>query len=232
MSRESKILIGVLLGVVVVMGGLFFLANQGSTPTAVGDKTKVVRDTSHKTGSGPVQVVEFGDYQCPACGAAEPAVEQLLKDDAALVTFYFRNFPLVTIHPNANNAALAAEAAGGQGNDKFWAYHNKLYATQSEWSNKTDPYDNFVSYATGLGLDVNAFKTAYTDKKYQPVIDQDVADGNALGVNATPTFFINGVKYEGKNDYASLSAAVKAAAGQATASPAASASPAEATPAQ
>src|SRR5688572_5210284 len=117
MSRESKILIAVLVAVVGVMIGLFALANNNSSdaPTAVGDPQKIIRENSHKLGTGPVQLVEFGDYQCPACGAAQPSVKQLLKDYEGKLTFYFRNFPLTQIHRNTTTAAQAAEAAGDQG---------------------------------------------------------------------------------------------------------------------
>jgi protein-disulfide isomerase len=207
-TKESKILITILVAVVGGMIGLFVLANSGGTPAGpVGDKTKVIRDTSHKTGTGTVQLVEFGDFQCPACGVAEPNVEQLLKDESGKVTFYFRNFPLINVHQNANASANAAEAAADQG--KYWEMHDKLYQTQSAWSTLADPTDTFVGYAKGLGLDDSKFRTAITDKKFQTVIDQDVADANALAVNATPTFYFNGEKYTGKSTYDELKAKVE-----------------------
>jgi protein-disulfide isomerase len=205
-SKEAKILSAILVAVVGGMIGLFMIANQGSTaPAAVGDKTKIIRDTSHKTGTGAVQVVEFGDFECPACGAAEPGVEQLIKDYSGKVTVYFRNFPLPQ-HLNAQAAAEAAEAAADQG--KYWEMHDKLYATQKDWENIADPTDTFVGYAQGLGLNTDKFKTALTNKQFQSVIDQDTADGTALAVNATPTFYFNGVKYAGGSSYAELSGQV------------------------
>jgi protein-disulfide isomerase len=204
-SKESKILIGVLVGVVAIMIGLFVISNSGSTPAGpTGDKTKVIRADSHKTGSGPVQLVEFGDYQCPACGAAYPNIKKLMADYDGKITFFFRNFPIVTLHQNANAAANAAESAGAQG--KYWEMHDKLYETQKTWENSADPTDTFVGYAKELGLDEGKFKTALTEKKYQNVIDQDQADGTALGVNSTPTFYFNGVKYTGSSSYEALKA--------------------------
>jgi len=111
MSKEAKILTAILVVVVGAMIGLFVIANQGGAPAPTGDKTKITRDTSHKTGAGTVTMVEFGDYQCPACGAAYPNVKQLMKDYDGKITFYFRNFPLVNVHQNANASANAAEAA-------------------------------------------------------------------------------------------------------------------------
>lgn len=223
MSRESKILIAILVAVVGGMIALFAIANKDNPPAAVGDPTKITRDNSHKMGNGSIQLVEFGDYQCPACGAAHPVLKQLLKEYDGKVTFYFRNFPLTQIHPNAMSSANAAEAAGAQ--NKFWEMHDKLYETQDDWSNAsaTDLTGKFEGYAKELGLDVEKFKTAYANKEFQSLIDQDLADAGALNLNGTPTFFFNGTKYTGKNDYNSLRDAIEAELKKV--SPAASATP-------
>jgi protein-disulfide isomerase len=206
-SKESKILVAVLVVIVGGMIGLFMLMNSGSTPPGpVGDKTKIIRDNSHKTGSGAIQLVEFGDFQCPACGAAYPNVKQLMKDYDGKVTLYFRNFPLVTLHKNANAGANAAEAAGDQG--KFWEMYDKLYQNQTTWSNLGDPTNMFVEYAKSLSLDTGKFSSSLNSKQFQPLIDQDVADATVLGVNATPTFYFNGEKYSGKSSYEELKAKV------------------------
>jgi protein-disulfide isomerase len=208
MSKESKILITVLVLIVAGMIGIFVLSNSGSTPSGpAGDKTKIIRANSHKIGTGNIQLVEYGDFQCPACGAAYPNVKQLMKDYDGKITLYFRNFPLPQLHPNAIAAANAAEAAGDQG--KYWEMHDKLYEGQNTWASLADPTDTFVGYGKDLGLDTDKLKTAITDKKFQTIIDQDVADGNAQNVNATPTFYFNGVKYAGKSTYDELSAQVK-----------------------
>jgi protein-disulfide isomerase len=207
-SREAKILIGILVVVVGGMVALFVVANKGVTKTAIADPGKLVRADSHRLGNGPVQVVEFGDFQCPACGRLEPAVEQLLSTEQANITLVFRNFPLPQ-HQNANSAALAAESAGAQG--KYWEMHNKLYATQASWSDLADPTPKYIEYATGLGLDLAKFTKSIQDKEFQPAIDTGIADGTALNVNATPTFFINGTAVTTISDYASLKAAVDAA---------------------
>jgi protein-disulfide isomerase len=203
MSREAKILIAVLVVIVGGMIGLFVIANQNQTTnTPTGDKTKIVRDNSHKQGSGAIQLVEFGDYQCPACGAAYPNLKQLMTDYNGKITFYFRNFPLTNLHPNAMAAANAAEAAGDQG--KYFEMHNKLYETQKDWSTLGDPTDTFTGYAKDLGLDADKFKKALSDKQFQNLIDQDVADATALNVEATPTLYFNGTKYTGSSNYADL----------------------------
>jgi protein-disulfide isomerase len=207
-GREGKILIGILVAVVGGMIALFMMANSGSTKQAVADPGKLVRADSHTLGTGPVQVVEFGDFQCPACGKIEPAVEQLLATNGAQITFTFRHFPLPQ-HKNAVPTALASESAAAQG--KFWEMHNKIYATQAEWSELADPNPKLIEYAAGLGLDVAKFTKSLEAKEFQSVIDTGVADGTALGVNATPTFYINGVAINTITDYASLKAAVDAA---------------------
>lgn len=206
MSKEAKILSAVLVVVVGGMIGLFMLANTGAnTPAPVGDKTKIIRDSSHKTGTGAVEFVEFGDFQCPACGAAEPGVERLLREYNGKITFYFRNFPLPQ-HQNAQAAAAAAEAAGYQ--DKYWQMHDKLYAGQKSWENQADPSATYANYAKEIGLDIAKYNQALADKKYQTIIDQDLADATALNVNSTPTFYFNGVKYSGQSTYEALKAQI------------------------
>jgi protein-disulfide isomerase len=214
-SRESKILIGVLVVVVGGMIGLFALANQSpSTPTPSGDKSKVVRDNSHKTGSGSVQLVEYGDYECPACGAAYPNVKQVMKDFDGKVTLYFRNFPLTQIHKNAMMGAEAAESAGAQG--KYWEMHDALYDNQKEWGElaAADAEDKVLGYAKNLGLDTDKMKSDIDNEKFAQVIAQDQADGNALGIQGTPTFFINGTQVQGGYDYANLRDNIKKALGE------------------
>jgi protein-disulfide isomerase len=215
MSREAKVLIGILVVVVGGMIGLFALANK-STPAPVGDKSKIIRDSSHKTGSGTVQLVEFGDYQCPACSKAYPDVKQIMKDFDGKVTFYFRNFALEQ-HPLAKAAANAAEEAGAQG--KYWEMHDKLYDNQSAWgdltkaTSKSDAIEMWVGYAKDLGLDADKVKSAVNDDKYDSVIQQDAADGTALNITGTPTFYVNGKQVTTGYSYADLRDAINAELG-------------------
>lgn len=233
-TRESKILIGVLVLIAGAMIGLFALANGGEEPKATGDKKSIIRPDSHKLGAGPVQLVEYGDYQCPACGNAHPIVKQILKDFDGKVTFYFRNFPLAQVHPNAMAAANAAESAAAQG--KFWEMHDMLFQSQREWSELagTTAINKFAEYAKSIGLDSAKVKQAATNKEFQARIDQDIADGNAQGVQSTPTFLVNG-KPVRTSSYAALRDAIEAelktASPAASASPGATTSPAPTTPA-
>lgn len=208
MSKEAKVMTAILVAVVGGLIGVFALFNKPE-PAAVGDATKIIRETSHKTGTGSVQLVEFGDFQCPSCAVAHPTVKQIMKDFDGKVTFYFRNFPL-SQHQNAQISSQAAEAAGAQG--KFWEMYDKLYENQKAWENEANPTDIYAGYAKEIGLDVDKFKADLSDKAYQSVIDQDVADGGALNVQGTPTFFVNGKLVSGFS-YADLRDAINAALG-------------------
>lgn len=202
MTKETKITTGVIAIILAILVGLTVWSINSKPKNQIsGDKTKLVRDTSHKTGSGPVVLVEFGDFQCPVCGVAYPEIKQLLQQYDGKVTFYFRNFPLLQ-HTNADAAALAAESAGAQG--KFWEMHDKLYETQTAWSSLSDPTDTFVGYAQDLGLDVAKFTTDLTNKQLEDVISQDYADGLVQGVQGTPTFFINGKRYQGQPTFSGM----------------------------
>lgn len=176
------------------------------SPTAVA--AKLVKSDSHTLGTGKVQVVEFGDYQCPACGQAYPITKQILSEYGDKITFVFRNFPLPQLHPNAEAGAEAAEAANAQG--KFWEMHDMLYENQDSWSDVSDPTDIFVSYASTLGLDTAKFKKDITSKAYDKYIQSDVSDGYSLGITGTPTFYING-KQQASYDYNTLKSAIQAA---------------------
>lgn len=207
MQKETKILLSIIAVIVAGLIGVFMVFNKsGSTPTT--DASKLVRSDSQKQGSGGVQLVEFGDYQCPSCGVAHPTVQKLLKEYEGKVTFVFRNFPLETIHKNAMIAAKYAEASARQ--NKFWQMHDKLYESQNEWSELSDPAPKFAEYARALGMDSTALTNAAADGAINALIQRDMTDGNDLGVSGTPTFFVNG-KQVANNDYNSLKAAIDAA---------------------
>ena len=213
MRKEIVIMVGVF---VVIFAGLGFLIvrnnNIATTPAA---KDQLIKSNSHSTvnPNAKVNLVEFGDYQCPACAAAYPIVEQLLAQYKSnpQVNFVFRNFPLPQ-HQYAQLAAESAEAAGAQGN--YWGMYNLLYTNQDTWVNSTDPLSLFVGYATTLKLDVTRFKSEVQAGKYADVINQDAQDGTALGINSTPTFFINGVMEVGIQSSADFKARIDTALAQ------------------
>ena len=195
MSQEAKIL-SIIGGVslVIIVIAVILLGKSNPNPTNASnqavDPSLLVRADSNKiaTSSAKVTVVEFGDYQCPSCGAAFPILQQMLRDYNGKINFVFRNFPL-SIHQNAQAAAEAAEAAGAQG--KYWPMHDMLYDKQNEWGDAANPLPLFDTYAQSLGLDINKFNDDVTHNKYSDKIAKDQADGNSLGVNATPTIYID-----------------------------------------
>ena len=207
MSREAKILIAILVVVVGGMIALFTMGGGSSTTTAntPADQSKLVRDDSHKQGSGQVTLVEFGDYQCPSCGAAHPIIQRLQSEYNGKLTFVFRNFPLTSIHKNAMIGAMAAESAGAQ--NKYFEMHDKLYSEQAKWSELPDPTDTLIGYATELGLDVEKFRNDLKTNAHKGRIDTDMADGNSLQIQGTPTIYVNGVQQSGF-DYDTLKKAV------------------------
>lgn len=207
MSKESKVILSIIAVVLVGIVGLVTFVNSSGGSNAVDIPERLVRDTSRTEGEGTVQVVEFGDYQCPACAQAYPTTKKLMEEYKGKITFVFRNFPLIQIHPNAMPAAKAAEAAGEQG--KFWEMHDKLYSNQQTWSVLADPTNTFVTYATDLGLDADKFKEVMASDGVKKRIDQDQSDGYAVGVSGTPTFFING-KVQRQFDYNTLKSAIEA----------------------
>jgi len=200
MSTETRNLAVILGGALFVIGlGIFFFGSDDSqTATeSPADKNILVRQGSHQTNpGGKVTVVEFGDYQCPACAAAYSAIKAIEEKykDSKDFNFVFRNFPL-PMHRNALVAAEAAEAAAEQG--KFWEMNNALYEHQKDWGESSDAMKFFLQYAKDIGLNTDEFQKAVTDEKFADVISKDKSDGNTLGVDSTPTFYINGEKFVG-----------------------------------
>lgn len=147
-----------------------------------------------------VVVVEFGDFECPFCGAEEAVVQQILSDYDGRILFAFKQFPL-SFHPHALLAAQASLAAKDQG--QFWAYHDLLYANQNALK-RTD----LDGYAQSLGLDMPAFAAAIDQHTELPIIAADQAQGESLGVPGTPTFFVNGRIGVGALEYDALAQAI------------------------
>lgn len=201
MSQELKILLGVGFATLVLIIGAIILFGGGSSQTQnqVADQKLLIRANSDKiTAPGAkVTIVEFGDYQCPACGGAEPIVEQILKVYKGKINFVFRNFAF--IGQESTWAAEAAECAGDQG--KFWQYHDYLYSHQGEENKGAFSKENLKSFAKDLGLNTNQFNSCLDSDKYASKVQDDYNDGQTLGINSTPTFFINGEKQVGVLSY-------------------------------
>ena len=143
-----------------------------------------------------VTLIEYGDFQCPPCGNVYPIVKAVSEQYKDQLQFVFRNFPISTSHQNAKAAAGTAEAAGLQG--KYWEMHDKIYAAQTEWSDLTgtDRTKFFEKFANDLGLDIKKFNTDIASSSITEKINLDYAIGKKAGVEATPTFYLNGVKLD------------------------------------
>ena len=147
-----------------------------------------------------LQMVEFSDFQCPACRVAEPVLRQMYTVYGDKLHFIFKHYPL-RMHEWAKNGAAAAECAGKQG--KFWPYHDRLYDKQDEWTNaKADEF--LKGYAKDLGLDVPAWQACTQGPATAAVYEKDMKDGDDAWVSATPTFFINGRRFVGAKQLAEL----------------------------
>jgi protein-disulfide isomerase len=154
--------------------------------------------------TAPAELVEYGDYECPYCGAAHGSVTEILRVLGDDVRFAFRNFPLGQIHPHAVQAANAAEAAGAQG--EFWGMHDLLFENQRHLDTQS-----LLAYARSLGLDLQRFGADLTQQTYAERVRQDFLSGVRSGVNGTPTFFVNGIRHNGGYDPESLLAAIRGA---------------------
>ena len=154
----------------------------------------------------PVTLVEYGDYQCPYCAQAQPVVAALLQDTGSLLAYAFRHFPLTTVHQQAEPAAEAAEAAGAQG--RYWPMHDVLFQNQHALDDQ-----HLVAYASALGLDGTRFVRDLVERTHAPRVRADFVSGVRSGVNGTPTFFINGSRYDGPVQLRGMHAAINAAAG-------------------
>jgi len=186
---------------VAVLGGLVVLSNKDRIDVSGADASKIqtankssgdIADHVFGKADSKVVLIEYGDFQCPGCGSAHPKVKAVVEKYKNQVAFVFRNFPLVSIHPNARAAAAAAEAAGLQG--KYWEMHDKLYESQQSWNtaNATDRVAIFAGYAADLGLDANVFKTDIASNQVNQKISYDQAIGKKVDITGTPTFFLNG----------------------------------------
>jgi protein-disulfide isomerase len=202
-DKKAWIIFGAV--VVILFGGLIWWSQSTKPKTDVSniDQTKIlaasdqngqIADHVYGSTANKVTIIEYGDYQCIYCFSAFPQLQAVTKKYADNVTFIFRNFPLTTIHPNALAAATAAEAVGLQG--KFWEMHDLLYTTHDEWENLTGDARTkaFASYASSLGINMDQYNKDLTSSKVTQKLAFDRALGNKIGVQSTPTLYVNGTQ--------------------------------------
>lgn len=198
----KRILVAASLGLVVA--GFVWLIQQDvkdTQQTAAELKVDLTGGGDWVRGSSEakVVVVEYSDFQCPACAAYEPVIDRMLEELGQDVALVYRHFPLTSIHPNAMLAAQAAEAAGRQG--KFWEMHDKLFLQQTVWSEAQDPTDLFIEYAAGVGVNQDTFRVDLNSDEVKAAVAEDLNSGQQLGVQATPTFYVNGKKMPNVRSY-------------------------------
>jgi len=187
----------VVIIVVVIIAALASGNGAASNSDFTATTVPAITSADHITGdaTSSVSVIEYGDFECPACGEWEPLMEQLRQTYGSRVEFVFRNFPLYQIHPFAMIGAQAAEAAALQG--QYWQMHDLLYKDQAQWTANTSltPADVvsqfFNGYAQSLGLNVTQFDTDINSSAVQARVQRDITTGNAADINHTPTFFVN-----------------------------------------
>lgn len=184
---------------IAIIGGVVLFSKPKGIDVSQVDPTKIetsgeFKDYVFGNRNAKVVLIEYGDYQCPGCGAAHPTVKTVTEKYKNDVAFVFRNLPLTSVHPNALAAASTAEAAGKQG--KFWEMHNLLFDTQSSWENAkvADRSQIFEGYASDLGLKMDIFKADSGSEAVADKISRDRALAQKLGANSTPTFYLNGIK--------------------------------------
>jgi protein-disulfide isomerase len=146
-----------------------------------------------------IVLIEYSDFQCPACGFYFSILKKLSEEFGENIAIVYRHFPLFSIHPNAKAAAYAAEAAGKQG--KFWEMHDLIFTNQDEWINKKNVDEIFIKYAQSLNLNIDQFKKDFSSKEIKQKIENSYKNALKLGLDSTPTFFLNGKKIPNPRNY-------------------------------
>ncbi|KKS17485.1 MAG: DSBA oxidoreductase [Candidatus Woesebacteria bacterium GW2011_GWA1_41_7] len=220
--RNKAFILICIVTVALVVGGVFLMSGQGSSSPSAGkviDSSILAPDGVYKTSgfengvylaaspSATVTLVEFGDFQCPACAVYAPFVKDVLTEFPGKVTYVFRSYPLPQ-HKNAPISSYAVEAAGKQG--KYWEMQEKLYETQNDWSLMEDPSEVFVNFAKELGLNTDQFSQDMGSQEVKDIVTKDTAAGNLVKITETPTFYINGKKVTLSGDPNQLKSLIQA----------------------
>ena len=186
---SNRFFITLLVLIAIIFGAFVFTKNKDSANTNGGSKSKPTEHILGSKSSGVV-LVEYGDFQCPACKQYFPVVEQIIEKYKDQIEFQFRNFPLVQIHQNAFAAHRSAEAADKQGN--FWEMYRLLYQGQDSWANAGNPATVFEEYAKQLNLNTEQFKTDSASQETNDKINADIAEGKKFNISGTPGFVLEG----------------------------------------
>jgi protein-disulfide isomerase len=201
----------IIVGVIVVLIALMFVGGSSSPNYAGGDATEqpISQEWVRGNASSTVKLIEYTDFQCPACTAYYPMLKQLETKYATSVAFIVREYPLYTIHANADIAARAAEAAGKKG--KFWEMHDKLFENHDAWAELLNPESVLVGYATELGLNLDEFKKDIASSEVKKLVADDYQRGQKDNISGTPTFILNGVRLQNPNSIEGFEAILQTA---------------------
>jgi len=201
---KNKIILWAIITVVVI-GSIFGIVKLASkSQTAGSDNLAItisaINDNENIKGDKEAlaTLIEYSDFQCPACGSYYPILKKVTEDLSAKVRFAYRHFPLPQ-HKNAKLAATVAEAAGKQG--KFWEMHDLIFQNQSDWSEEKNAAILFAKYAQDIGLDLARFQTDVASDDIKAKIENDYKSGVKAGVDSTPSFFLNGKKIANPRNY-------------------------------
>jgi protein-disulfide isomerase len=206
----------VVLGLIV--WGLVAAMNRPGQGGKTGEPAPISAD-DHSIGKAdaPVTVIEYSDFQCPACETYYPVVKKLIEESSSTMRFAYRHFPLndklpngTIQHPNAIASAMAAEAAGLQG--KFWEMSDLIFTNHTEWTEESDPTPVFLRYATQLGLDKTKFLADLNNPTLRQKIDAQKSEGTRIGVSYTPSFFVNGKLINNPPTYDEFKSIIESAA--------------------
>ena len=192
MSNKKNIYYAI-IAFIIVAALLLFFGNSNKNDDTI--KTETLPIAEHFKGNENSQVVlmEFSDFQCPACAAYYSVLKDVLDEFGDDIKIVYKHFPL-SIHRNAKLAAQAAEAAGAQG--RFWEMHDKIFEGQKEWAEVFNPKQVFIKYAEELSLDVELFKKDMVGAIAKNKVEKDLQEGKILGVSYTPYFILNGEQIE------------------------------------
>ncbi len=202
MTEKSKSILiwtSVVAGIVGMVVILAMVGNGGSGTTASLSNDVVESENTKGNPFAPLQLVEYSDFQCPACKQMYPVLKRLAQDLPNDLAVTYRHFPLRSIHPNADLAAQASEAAANQ--DKFWEMHDVIFNTQSQWSGMDDPTEFFTKLANSIGLDQEKFTTDLNSKEVADRVEADYNEASAMRLPGTPSFFLNGQAIQAPSSY-------------------------------
>jgi len=185
-----------IIGTVFVLMKLASMAPKSDNNTNNSKIAPAILDSDNVKGNknAKITIIEYSDFQCPACNAYFPILKQINDEFSKDILFVYRHFPLKQIHKNAESAARASEAAKEQG--KFWEMHDMIFVNQSVWAEDKNAKDIFIKYAKNLELDANKFKADIDSQKIKDKVNSDYQGGFQARVNSTPSFFLNGNKIQ------------------------------------